>query len=59
MADAVRRSPEEIREQADSTGDAGVGFGASKWPGMSYEQGVSNALRWVLGDEETAPMEDE
>lgn len=21
-----------------------------KWPGMSYEQGVEAALRWVMGD---------
>lgn len=31
----------------------------SKWPGMSYEEGVAAALRWVLGHSENRPMEDE
>jgi len=30
----------------------------TKWPGMSYEQGVSAALRWALGEEDENPMED-
>lgn len=25
-------------------------YAASKYPGMSYEQGVAEALEWVLGD---------
>lgn len=31
--------------------------GRSQWPGMSYEQGVSAAIRWMQGDDEN-PMED-
>lgn len=31
----------------------------SKWPGMSYEQGVDAALRWVCGLSDDLPMEDE
>jgi len=31
----------------------------SRWPGMSYEQGVEAALRWALGEEEIPPMNDE
>lgn len=31
--------------------------GRSKFPGMSYEQGVKAALEWVLG-EGPQPMED-
>jgi hypothetical protein len=30
--------------EADEAMDEG-----SKWPGMTYEQGVAEALRWVLG----------
>lgn len=30
----------------------------SKWPGMSYEQGVDAAIRWIIGDEKANPMED-
>lgn len=33
--------------------------GASRWPGMSYEQGVENALRWATGETDDKPMEDE
>ena len=32
--------------------------GSSKWPGMSYEEGVQAALDWVLGDGPD-PMSDE
>lgn len=31
--------------------------GKSKWPGMSYEQGVEAALDWVLGERDESPME--
>ena len=36
-------------------------FGASKFPGMTYEQGVAEALKWVIGfipDDEFAPLGD-
>lgn len=29
----------------------------SRWPGMSYEQGVEAAIRWMQGDGSN-PMED-
>lgn len=31
--------------------------GRSQYPGMSYEQGVRDALAWVLGEREEPPME--
>ena len=31
----------------------------TKWPGMSYEAGVEAGIRWVLGEQEENPMEDE
>jgi hypothetical protein len=31
--------------------------GGTKWPSMSYEQGVAEALRWVTGMSDTKPME--
>jgi len=33
--------------------------GSSRWPGMTYEQGVENALRWAVGEVDEKPMEDE
>lgn len=32
--------------------------GRSSWPGMTYEQGVLAALRWVTDAEEINPLED-
>lgn len=31
----------------------------SKWPGMSYEEGVAAALKWVVGETETKPFTDQ
>ena len=30
----------------------------TRWPGMSYEDGVDAALRWVLGYTDDKPMDD-
>ena len=32
--------------------------GRSRWPGMTYEQGVEAAILWMIGDSDTNPMED-
>lgn len=48
---------DQINEQIDEASD-GIDSG-SRWPGMSYEQGVKAALDWVLGNEELAPMADD
>lgn len=44
---------EVLNECADSADS-----GRSKFPGMSYEQGVEAAIRWMQGDYDTNPMED-
>lgn len=31
---------------------------ASAYPGMTYEQGIAEALRWVLGEQDEAPLAD-
>lgn len=33
--------------------------GGSKWPGMSYEQGVTAGILWILGHIDDNPMDDE
>lgn len=33
--------------------------GGSKYPGMTYEEGVASAINWLLGDCEFNPMKDE
>ena len=32
--------------------------GDSKWPGLTYEQGVAEALRWALGQTNLHPLSD-
>ena len=46
-----KREIEDVLNRVDE-------FGASKFPGMSYEEGVSAALRWVLDEIEEDPLED-
>ena len=53
-ADADRPSDEDISETMARAGEAD---GATQWPGMTYEQGVEAALRWVL-DGGDNPLED-
>ena len=51
------RSQEEVDEQVNL---AAVGMDSgSRWPGMSYEQGVHAALSWIMGWSEDKPMEDD
>lgn len=53
----ARPTEDEIQDQiseALAAQDEG-----SRWPGMSYEQGVEAALRWAIGEDDQPPMEDE
>lgn len=52
----VRRTREEIEKVLGEAGETQL---SSRWPGMSYEQGVVATIDWLLGDEENSPMEDE
>lgn len=46
----------EIEKECEKASEASVK--PSKVPGMTYEQGVSAALDWVLENVEEKPMED-
>ena len=56
MSPPVKRMQEEIDDVLNKAAD-GIDNG-SKWPGMSYEQGVDAAIRWLTGETEDNPMED-
>lgn len=58
MADneKIVRSDEEIEETMAKAIDAS--HKKSQYPGMSYEKGVADALRWLLEEDENNPMED-
>jgi hypothetical protein len=53
---SIERTDDEIDEQKNKALESD---GRSKWPGMTYEQGVARALDWVTGYDDVAPMEDE
>ena len=45
---------DEVLNQCSEAADSG----RSKFPGMSYEQGVEAAIRWMQGDEKNDPLSD-
>lgn len=53
MADA--RTKAEIDEVVMQAVDS-IETGESRFPGLTYEEGVDAALRWVTGDTEEEPM---
>ncbi len=46
-----------IRDQENEAA-AITAEGASRYFGLTFEEGVSAALRWVLGDEPDPPIEE-
>ena len=50
------KSKEEMFEVIDKALEAQNN--GSKWPGMSYEDGVEASLRWAMGECEQDPMEE-
>ena len=44
---------EGVIADADAAMDEGT-----RWPGMTYEQGVAEALRWVVGLSDQRPLDD-
>ena len=55
----MRRSDKEVNEQLDrASGVQRTEKGSSRWPGMTYEEGVDAAIRWMNGDTDDKPMED-
>lgn len=48
-----RPTDDEINAQADMAADS-----EKNLPGMTYQEGVEAALRWVTGEFEDPPMED-
>jgi len=52
----VKRSQEEIDNTLNKCADAFDN--GTMWPGMSYEQGVMDALNWILGHDDEDPMEE-
>ena len=47
---------DEVREEIDRANSSNEE--GSRYPGMTYEEGVVAALGWMLGDIKSSPMED-
>jgi len=52
------RTKQEIEDEVDRAYDM-ISDGGSKWPGMSYEDGVIAALLWVLETNGDRPMDED
>lgn len=52
------RTDDEINDQLNRAMEQ-EDAGGSRWPGMSYEQGVSAALNWAIGHIEDEPIPDD
>lgn len=46
--DTIVKTPKEIRELLDEALQRSTQ--KSKWPGMTYEEGVRDTLDWLLGN---------
>jgi len=55
MAD-ISPTEEEIEDQRNEAAAVAAEEG-TRVPGMSYEEGVRDALAWVMGDSDEPPME--
>lgn len=54
---AVTRTQEEVDAVVDTAAEK-INQGRSKFPGMTYEEGVRAALDWITGNIDDHPMED-
>lgn len=50
------RSENEIEDVINTAYEIKDEMG-SKWPGMSYEDGVTTTLEWIKGDRDEHPFE--
>lgn len=57
MRGKIDKSQKEIDDLTDKC-DEFISKGASKFPAMSYEEGIRNAIDWITGDSDDNPMED-
>lgn len=51
----IIRTEQEIWDLLGQCTDAEV-TGASRYPGMSYEQGIKAAIEWITGDTDDHPI---
>lgn len=52
----IKRSNEEIDDLLNECAE-GIETGDSKYPSMSYEEGIRDAIDWITGTTDENPME--
>ena len=57
MLYTIEQTDDAISNLLDDCADAEES-GVSKFPGMTYEQGILEATRWLIGESVTYPLED-
>jgi len=55
MSAPTQEQIDEALNAASESMEAGV----SKWPGMTYEQGVDATIRWMSGESDESPMSED
>jgi hypothetical protein len=55
MSYQIKRTEDEIDTVLNDAADS-IEAGRSKFPGMTYEEGVQAALRWAIGQDDSNPM---
>lgn len=53
---SIARSTREIEHEQNEAGAIVADGDDGQWSSMTYEQGVADALAWVLGDEDDSPL---
>lgn len=51
------RNDDEVDEVLNAAG-AQIEQGATKYSGLTYEDGVDAGIRWLTGHDDASPMED-
>ena len=54
----VTRSEDEINDLRNEVSER-IDKGGSRYSGMSFEQGIDDALRWLFGETDDHPYRDE
>jgi hypothetical protein len=58
MTLSIKRTDAEINKVMDDCAGS-IDEGIRRYPGMTYEEGVYEALKWITGQTEDNPYEDE
>lgn len=53
----LERNDEEIDAVLDKVAEI-TDQGGSRWPGMSYEEGVRAGINWLIGSDDESPMQE-